>query len=302
MIFVIMFMIVEIKTDTMIVCPPTCYGATVGCAVFYLISNDPRFLTFVQRASIQNKRLALNVRDATDHWTNKQIPIRSNLIQGHKIILFDPNSLTFPNWLINSLHWSHHVMHVNASGCIEAVLLWFLQISYNHTINIERPESDLPVNWAIVWCGLSGRKSWQTSRHTVVQGLILNMFQKFTSPSWISKVMWIGDQILLLLNSMFSDIDCELFVCFSLGLKVQNLPREESAVSCRFLLRTEEIKCRCFNNHGFLCSSPERYIRRWRSILNQDFQNLWIRMADRKIITRPCLMSPYLSIKTHHSY
>ena len=61
MIFVIMFMIVEIKTDTMIVCPPTCYGATVGCAVFYLISNDPRFLTFVQRASIQNKRLALNV-------------------------------------------------------------------------------------------------------------------------------------------------------------------------------------------------------------------------------------------------
>jgi len=31
---------------------------------------------------------------------------------------------------------------------------------------------------------------------------------------------------------MFSDIDCELFVCFSLGLKVQNLPREESAVSC----------------------------------------------------------------------
>jgi len=132
MIFVIMFMIVEIKTDTMIVCPPTCYGATVGCAVFYLISNDPRFLTFVQRASIQNKRLALNVRDATDHWTNKQIPIRSNLIQGHKIILFDPNSLPFPNWLINSLHWSHHVMHVNASGCIEAVLLWFYK---SHTID-----------------------------------------------------------------------------------------------------------------------------------------------------------------------
>jgi len=86
MIFVIMFMIVEIKTDTMIVCPPTCYGATVGCAVFYLISNDPRFLTFVQRASIQNKRLALNVRDATNHYTNKQIPTRSNLIRGHKII------------------------------------------------------------------------------------------------------------------------------------------------------------------------------------------------------------------------
>jgi len=119
------------------------------------------------------------------------------------------------------------------------------------SINIKRPESDLPVNWAIVWCSLLRSKSWQTSRHTVVQGLILNMFQKFTSPSWISKVMWTDDQILLLLNSMFSDIDCELFVCFSLGLKVQNLPREESAVSCRFLLRTEEIKCRCFNNHGF---------------------------------------------------
>jgi len=81
MIFVIMFMIVEIKTDTMIVCPPTCYGATVGCAVFYLISNDPRFLTFVQRASIQNKRLALNVRDATNHYTNKQIP--TNKVKSH---------------------------------------------------------------------------------------------------------------------------------------------------------------------------------------------------------------------------
>jgi len=134
MIFVIMFMIVEIKTDTMIVCPPTCYGATVGCAVFYLISNDPRFLTFVQRASIPNKRLALIVRYATDHLTNKQNHRRSNLIQGHKIILFDPNSLPFPNWLINCLHWSHHVMHrhVNASGCIEAVLLWFYK---SHTIN-----------------------------------------------------------------------------------------------------------------------------------------------------------------------
>ena len=94
-----MFMIVEIKTDTMIVCPPTCYGATVGCAVFYLISNDPRFLTFVQRASIQNKRLALNVRYATDHLTNKQNHRRSNLTQGHKILLFDPTSLHFPNWL-----------------------------------------------------------------------------------------------------------------------------------------------------------------------------------------------------------
>ena len=162
------------------------------------------------------------------------------------------------------------------------------------SINITRPESDWPVNWAIVWCGLVKK---QTSRYTAAQGLILEMFySKYVSkiylPSMEFKSHVICYQILQLLNSMFSDIDCELFVCFSLGLKVQNLPREESAVSCRFLLRTEEIKCRCFNNNGFLCSSLERYIRRWRSILNQDFPNLWNRMADRKIITRPCLMSP----------
>jgi len=92
--------------------------------------------------------------------------------------------------------------------------------------------------------------------------VLFKYVSKIYLPSMESKSHTICYQILQLLNSMLSDIDCELFVCFSLGLKVQNLPREESAVSCRFLLRTEEIKCRCFNNHGFLCPSPERYIRR----------------------------------------
>jgi len=39
-------------------------------------------------------------------------------------------------------------------------------------MDITWPESDLPVNWAIVWCGLVEK---QTSRHTVAQGLILEM-------------------------------------------------------------------------------------------------------------------------------
>ena len=60
-------------------------------------------------------------------------------------------------------------------------------------------------------------------------------------------------------------------------------------------------KVSVFQQSRFLYSSPEMYIRRWRSILNQDFQNLWNRMADRKIITRPCLMSPYLSKHIIHT-
>jgi len=148
--------------------------------------------------------------------------------------------------------------------CMTMLLVVSKQFCFGFTnliqsINITRPESDWPVNWAIVWCGLVKK---QTSRHTAAQELILEMFySKYVSKIYLpsmefkSHVIWY--QILQLLNSMLSDIDCELFVCFSLGLKVQNLPREESAVSCRFLLRTEEIKCRCFNNHVFMFFSGE---------------------------------------------
>ena len=142
-------------------------------------------------------------------------------------------------------------MHVNASVCIEAVLLSFYK---SHTID----------QYYTAWIRLTCELSYCVMRFSQEANIASfsgsgidfgNVLFKYVSkiylPSMESKSHTICYQILQLLNSMLSDIDCELFVCFSLGLKVQNLPREESAVSCRFLLRTEEIKCRCFNNHGF---------------------------------------------------